>query len=254
MLTMPMPSLAEFQRDFAATLLEPGVGGLFHELPAGLRVHRNTTIKGLVDALLANYPTVGVLMGQEWLADVARSHALQHPPQQAVLADYGDRLPDFLRSLQVAEDWPYLPAVAELDRAWTQSLLATDAPSLTPEKLASLAPDALATVQLRLHPATRFGVYPQSAVTVWMHNRPPAVPPAELLLDSTDEAALIVRSADGVKLLPLNVAGRAFIEAIIAGHGLVAAASRALEVSPTADMANIWSTLLTHGAFADLEH
>jgi hypothetical protein len=249
-----MPSLAEFQQDFAATLLQPGAGGLARELPAGLRVHRNTTIKGLVDALLANYPTVGVLMGESWLVDVARSYALQHPPQQAVLADYGDRFPDFLRATQVAEDWPYLPAVAELDRAWTQSLLAADAPVLVPEKLASLAPDAMVNVRLRLHPATRFGVYAQSAVTVWMNNRPPAVPPRELTLDGRDEAALIVRNADGVKLLPLCVAGRAFIEAIIAGHGLVAAAGHGLEALPGADMATIWSTLLMQGTFADLEY
>jgi hypothetical protein len=249
-----MPSLAEFQRGFATTLLASNGGGLGCELPAGLRVHRNTVMKGLIEALLANYPTVGVLMGSQWLAEVARRYALQTPPARAALADYGDRLPDFLRAMQIAGDWPYLPAVAALDRAWTQSFLAADAPVLKPERLASLAPEVLAALPLRLHAAARFGVYPQSAVTVWMNNRPPASPPAALLLSGTDEAALIVRNDDGVKLLPLDMAGRAFVEAIIAGDALAAAASHALEAAPGTDVAATWSTLLTHGAFADLEH
>lgn len=239
-----MPSLAEFQRDMAAALIAQG------EVPAGLRVHRNTTVKGLVDAVLANYPTVAVLMGEEWLAELARRYALQHPPARAALADYGELFPQFLHATQLAADWPYVPAVAKLDRAWTEALLAADAPALAPQHLASLAPDALIALKLRLHPATRFGVYAHSAVTVWLSNRPPAVPPAQLVLDGADEAALFVRNANGVQLLPLDAAGHGFVQAVIDGYDIGTAAARALEALPTADVAAIWSTLLTEGAFA----
>ena len=73
-----MPSLAEFQRDFAAALRD----WAGHQTPPpGLQVHCNTTAKGLVDALLANYPTLEVLMGRGWLANVAAAYAQRHPPR-----------------------------------------------------------------------------------------------------------------------------------------------------------------------------
>lgn len=221
---------------------------------AGLRVHRNTVIKALVDAVLANYPTVVVLMGQEWLADVARAYVQQHPPRHAVLAGYGETFPDFLRAMEVEHDWPYLPGVAELDRAWTQSLLAPDSPTLTPARLAGLEAAVLATLPLRLHPGARYGVYASSAVTVWRANRSPATAPTELHIDGRDEAAVMVRNDEGVVLLPLDAAGRAFVEAIISGSGIGEAASAALQIAPDGDVAGSWSALLAHGVFAGIDN
>ncbi len=249
-----MPSLAEFQRGFAARLLaqlpDEGAGDA---APAGLRVHRNTAMKGLVDALLANFPTAGVLMGAEWLAGMARGYARQNPPRHAVLADYGDAFPAFLRAMDADHAWPYLPGVAELDRAWMHSLLASDSPALTPGRLAGLAPGALASLQLRLHPAARYGVHAHSAVTVWRANHPPALPHADLCVDGSEESALMLRNLHGVMLLPLDAAGRAFVEAIISGASIAAAAGAAIGAQPDADVASIWSTLLMQGAFADID-
>jgi Putative DNA-binding domain len=244
-----MPSLAEFQRDFAAALLGPAAAGA--DEPAGLRIHRNTAMKGLVDAVIANYPTVGVLMGEQWLGGAAQDYAGQHPARQAVLADYGEAFPDFLRALDAAQDWPYLPDVAELDRAWTQALLAPDAPALRPAQLSALAPQTLAALQLRLHPSACHGVYAHSAVTVWQANRPPATPPAELHVAGIDEAALMLRNDDGVVLLPLDDGAHAFLHAITSGSNLTEAVSAALQTG--ADVAEIWSRLLTHGVFADIQ-
>ena len=99
-----MPSLAEFQRDFASLLLTPSAAAATPGHLPGWRVHRNTVIKGLVDAVLANYPTVGVLMGIEWFTDAARAYALQHPPRHAALNDYGDRFPEFLGAMCAGRD------------------------------------------------------------------------------------------------------------------------------------------------------
>jgi hypothetical protein len=250
---MDMPSLAEFQRGFAAALTAPALPGSVEGEAAGLRIHRNTFMKALVDAVLANYPTVVVLMGQEWVASAAQAYARQHPPRHAVLADYGASLPEFLRAAQTGEDWPYLPGVAELDRAWTQVLLARDAPALGPERLVALAPHALATLRPRLHPAVHYGVHGHSAVTVWRANRPPAVPPAHLQVGDDEEAALIVRNDAGVLLLPIDAAARTFLDVVIAGGDISAAASAALQTDPEADIAATWAMLLSQGAFADIE-
>jgi hypothetical protein len=246
-----MPSLAEFQRDFAAQLRAPlpvdAAGPL-----AGLSVHRNTFMKGLVDALLANYPTVAVLMGDAWTAEAAIAYARQCPPHHAVLARYGESFPDFLRGLDVARDWSCLPGVAELDLAWTQSLLAPDVPALVPARLTEMDPSALGSLQLTLHPGAHPVVCAHSAVTVWRANRPPAVPPAELLIEDAEEAALILRAPDGVTCLPLDAAARTFIESLASGNNIATATCAALAAEPHADFAAIWSALLIHGAFADI--
>jgi hypothetical protein len=244
-----MPSLAEFQHDFTAALLAPATRAR-DDLAPGLRVHRNTVIKALVDAVQANYPTVGVLMGQQWLADVAREYACSHPPRHAVLADYGATFPAFLSELAQAGGWPWLCGVAQLDRAWTEALHAPDAPALTPDALGEIAPSRLPQLRLRLHPATRYGAYAGSAVTVWRANRPPAIAPAELVIDGSEEAALTIRGDAGVVLLPLDAAGRAFVEAINAGCTMGAAAAAALDVATPAEVAATWATLLSNGALA----
>ncbi len=247
-----MPSLAEFQRGFAAALKIPAPGPADVEA-AGLRIHRNTLMKALVDAVLANYPTVGVLMGAAWLGSAAQAYAMQYPPRHAVLADYGELFPDFVRAMDPEQAWPYLPGVAALDRAWTHALLAQDAPALKPERLGVLAPDVLAALRLRLHPGACYGVYGHSAVTVWRANRPPASPPGELHIEDHDEAALVVRNDGGVVLLPLDAAAQVFLDVVISGGNAAAAASAALQADPDADIAGTWSTFLTQGVFADIE-
>ena len=250
-------SLSEFQREFAARLLAPALESLPASVgingEAGLQVHRNTTMSGLVDALLANYPTLVVLMGEDWVADAATRYARQYPPRLSVLAEYGAGFADFLRQQDVQQSWPYLPGVAELDWAWMHCFLAPDVPALQPHHLASLAPEALASLQLRLHPAAHLGVYAHSAASVWQANRPPATPPAELNINDEEEAALMLRNEGGITLLPLDAAGRAFLAAIVAGNNMGTAASLAIASAPDTDFAACWSGLLAQGAFVQTE-
>src|SRR5688572_13619972 len=107
-----MPSLAEFQCEFATALRRDPIGDASCAAePDGLRIHRNTLMKGLVDAILANYPTVSVLMGAEWTGHAAQAYARQHPARQAMLATYGEAFPEFLGDLAEDDAWPYLCAV-----------------------------------------------------------------------------------------------------------------------------------------------
>jgi hypothetical protein len=244
-----MPSLAEFQRDFASAL-RARAGMDVAEAP-GLTVHRNTTTKALIDAVAANYPTVEVLMGKEWLTGAASDYMQQYPPASAVLAGYGEAFPEFLGNAGL-HGWPWLPDVARLDRAWTHAFLSPDVPALTAARLDQLQP-ALTSLRLALHPSATFGVHSHSAVSLWQANRPPATPPAELSIEDQPEAALLLRNPDGVLLLPLDAAGQAFLQAITAGRDVAAAAADALQIASQDEVARIWSTLLINGAFAGIQ-
>ena len=66
------------------------------------------------------------------------------PPASAALQDYGEAFPAWLDRFPPAEALPYLAGVAHLDRLWTEALFAAEAPTLSAEALAGLAPQALA--------------------------------------------------------------------------------------------------------------
>jgi hypothetical protein len=85
-------------------------------------------MKGCIDALQANYPAVTRLVGEDWFRAAAAAYASTNPPRTPMLVEYGASFPDFLTSFAPAAELPYLPAVARLDRFWTECHVAPDEP------------------------------------------------------------------------------------------------------------------------------
>jgi len=118
-----MPSLAEFQFTLAADLLDGGMRTA-HMLPGDpaairevLRIHRNTVIAGLTNALRVTYPTVGWLTGEDFFNQAALEFCTKYPPRGACLSDYGAGFPEFLEKYAPAGSLPYLADVARFDLA-----------------------------------------------------------------------------------------------------------------------------------------
>lgn len=245
-----MHSLAEFQQQFAAALLNPAVD-LGKTVQAGLSVHRNTAMKGLIDALSANYPTVQRLVGEEWFRAAAGIYARGHLPRQAALALYDGEFADFLRDFSPAASLPYLYDVARLDRLWSETHFAADAEPLQADRLARLAPEALQVVQLQLHPSSRFIWCAHSAVTIWRLNRPPVAPPQEIETDDAEQGALFVRPHGACEMLPLSRAEYLFLLHIRAGASLGAAALKLLEQDVGADIGPMLARCIYAGVFSE---
>lgn len=91
-------------------------------------------------ALLAAYPVVAQLLGEESLADLARAVWHAHPPTHGDLALWGDVLPDYLASSPQLQDEPYLADVARVE--WALHCCAT-----APDALADRSSLALLTAQ-----------------------------------------------------------------------------------------------------------
>jgi hypothetical protein len=241
-----MSELGAFQREFVRALFHEGIR------TPGVTVHRNTVIKGLVDALQANYPTVVQLVGDEWFRACAAVYVRQSPPATAVLASYGAGFPGFLSDFPPAAELPYLAEVARIDRLHIEAYAARDAPSLTHAVLARLSPAALFEQRLTLHPAVRYGQFRHSAVTIWQYHRSD-VREAELAVDDRIESALITRPDATIECTPLESAAFAFLEQIRCGATLGEAGMAALEIDPNADVASYFAQLIARGAFAELE-
>jgi hypothetical protein len=246
--------LAAFQDAFAAALLADEPAALAPRLAAqpGFAVYRNTVLKGCIDALQANYPAVARLVGEEWFRAAAAVYARAELPAQASLLDYGAGFARFLEGFAPAAELPYLPAVARLDRFWSEAHAARDEAPVAAALVAGLPHEALARTILRPHASARWAWFDGTpAHTLWSRNRF-GEEGAALDLSSIGwrgEGALIVRPRDGVEHLALDAADCAFLDACAAGRDLAAAAEAALARAPGCNLALLMKRLLEAGAF-----
>ncbi|MCA1323557.1 DNA-binding domain-containing protein [Herbaspirillum sp. alder98] len=211
-------------------------------------IYRNTVFKGCVDALLANYPAVHRLVGSAWMESAALAFARGHLPRQASLIAYGEGFADFLASLDAAQDLPYLPGVAALDRCWTESHLAADQPLLEVSAL-HVALAAGQDVTLVPHAATRWHLDAQHPVyTIWDANRSEAGDTG-LAPHWQGEAALLTRAHDHVQWQLLGAGACRFLDACRDGCSIARAAGQALAIEPDLEIGAMLGQLIQADAF-----
>jgi hypothetical protein len=251
-------ALARYQDAFAAALVadDPLAEASAELRPLiaqpGFSVYRNTVMKGCIDALQSNYPTIERLVGEEWFRAAAACHARKALPSQSALIVYGETFADFLATFEPARELPYLADVARLDRAWTEAHVAADARTLEPAELAALPPAQMSTHALRPHPATRWCWSDEWPIhMLWSRNRGDSAPAADI--EWIGEGVLLTRPAGAVESAPLGHAGAAFLSACAAGASIERAVARALDADGDVDIAALIRQLLEAGAFSELQ-
>ncbi len=252
--------LERFQDEFARALLaeDAAAAGLAPEVARlaaqpGFAVYRNTVMKGCIDALQANYPSVARLVGEEWFRAAAAIYVRANLPRHATLADYGADFAAFLAAFPPAAELPYLPGVARLDRFWTEAHTARDETPVDAAAVARLSPGELARAVLQPHASARWAWFEaQPIATIWRRNRcPDGADDGEI--EWRGEGVLIVRPRAAVEHLELDAAACAFLDACAAGRTLAAAAAAALAVRADADLAGLMKRLLDAEAFGSLD-
>ncbi len=250
-------ALGRFQDDFARALLAvdetapPAVAALAGQ-PA-FAVYRNTVMKGCIDALQANYPAVNRLVGEEWLRAAAAVYARNTLPELPMLLDYGAGFADFLAGFEPAAGLPYLPAVARLDRCWTEAHAAATEDPLDPAAIAQLAEGNFYRLRLQPHAAARWAWCADApAYTIWSRNRSDVQDDHEI--DWRAEGALLTRPRDAVAWCALDRAGCAFLDSCAAGSTVAEAAQAALDADDAADLSRLIATLLDAGAFSRIRN
>jgi hypothetical protein len=194
-----------------------------HALTA-MRVYRNASLKGRVDALAANYPTVVQLVGEDWFHAAALAFLEAEPGEDPVLAGFGPGFPAWLARFAPALELPYLAPVARLDRAWTEAHLAADSRPMTGAD-ARAAGAALGGQVLALRPDVRLFRFDWSVPSLWLaHRRPDGAP---LVWEPRAEALLIHRPEAEVLWRRLDPAEAVFLHACAAGRPAAAAALEA---------------------------
>lgn len=215
-----------------------------------IAVYRNTAIKGRIDALEANYPTVSQMVGSEWFRAAAREFVEEQPGDDPVLAAYGAGFPDWLARFVPAREMAYLAPAARLDRAWTEAHLAEEAPTLNARQAAALGL-ALTGVPARLHPSVRLFWFDWTAPSLWLAHRYPQSG-AELAWRAEAEGLLIHRPDAEVRARRVSRAEWAFLDACRKGRPFGVAALAAQSAQPGLDVPALFAGLIALGVFQSL--
>ena len=248
-------SLGEFQDAFVGALrgTEPTPANPAAEWLAtisaqpGFAVYRNTVMKGCVDALRANFPTVERLVGADWMAAAAAVYARQWPPTQTQLIDYGAGFADFLQGFEPARELPYLAEVARLDRLWIAAFAAPEQSRLELHVLGSMVPTQLAELYLRPCAAARWHWSALPAFTLWRCNRECVDLPDPLSWQG--EGVLLFRQQNRITWQPLSRGGCVFLDACADGRTLAGASALAIEAEPALDFNDLLMRLFAAGVF-----
>lgn len=214
----------------------------------GFAVHRATSARAGIDAIEANFPAVACLVGRDWLRSAAAAYVAEHPPVDARLMMFGEDFPDFLAAAPAASELPYLGDVARLDRLWTESYAAADAPALRIETIHDMAPEALGALRVVAHPATRWLGSPLPAHAIWTASRE-----GEAVADDLawlPQATLFTRPAHTVVATPVDPAVIAFLHACRTGASLASCIDHVTRTHPDAAADRVFAQLLTTGALA----
>lgn len=251
MSTLAAPALARFQEEFARALLAEAEAPASLQAQPAFAVYRNTVMKGCIDALEANYPSVTRLVGRDWFRSAAALYVAAEPPADGALLGYGDAFPDFLRRFAPAAELPYLAGVARLDRCWSEAHAGADAAVLDAAQLSCLTPLQLTSCRLMPHPAARWAWFAEQPIyAIWQRNRLPETDQQEEI-DWHGEGALLTRPAGVVRWQAAGAADCAFLDACAQGCLLAQATEQALHADAAVDLTAMLARLLQAGAFAD---
>lgn len=212
-----------------------------------IAVYRNTSIKGRIDALEANYPTVARMVGGDCFRAAAREFVEDQPGDDPVLAGFGEGFPAWLAAFEPARDLPYLSPIARLDRAWTEAHLAPDGRPLTATRAAA-AGLALTAAPARLHPSARLFWFDWTAPSLWLAHREPDEA-AELHWRPEAEGLLIHRPGAEVRARRLSRAEWAFLDAGRKGRPFGVAALSAGATGSHVDPSAVFAGLIAADVF-----
>jgi len=233
--------LNEFQEKFTdlmlghpAALDQPpaALAALFHhpedKLPARLKIYRNNIVGSLCDVMLASFPVIGKLTGEEFLTGMTRSFILQNPPQAGCLNTYGRGFPEFIEGFEPAKPLPYLADIARMEIALNDSYYAKDHTALSPDELATVPPEKLSDLNLRVNEHIHIlrSDYPLQAIREFCLSENQD---ETLNIDQGGGHWLIYRAQLNSHLEPITAAEYACLKALIDGASLGEAVQSALD-------------------------
>jgi hypothetical protein len=201
-----------------------------HAGAVGLRVHRNTALAAISNALRLSYAAIERLVGEEFFDRMAIEYARASPPGAPQLDTYGAGFADHIEDFPGTESLPYLAELARLD--WQLGEL-----SRLPHSVDS-GPELWLEGGVRLHFASTLRTH----VARFAVGQLRAAILAEDLdtlraisLEPGEHHYALWRSAAGVNVRSLSAASARFLDTALRGGGGAAALAAAAAVDQSAE-------------------
>lgn len=247
-------SQADLQQMFAAALFQPGHEQLILQHCKGEHLqHRFALYRGNLTTTWQKtlgqvYPVVRQLVGDDFFDGLARAYGLRQPSDNPDLNHFGAGFASFLVTFAPAAELPYLPDMARLEWLLHRAHHAPQAPAMTAQQLAALAPQQLEAARWRLHPAARLYSSRWDIAALWLAHQPHGPDfPAEL-----DRAshAIVSRPRWQAQLLVLDGAGHAALSVLAEGGSVAAALDAAFDNDGDFDLAGALRLWMDGGLIA----
>ena len=191
---------------------------------AGLDAMRGNARSHAERALMAQFPTLAAMLGEQAMRALCAAYWHARPPRVGDLGAVGAEFPDYLGRVRRLRPWPWLRDSARLDWALWQ-LQYADAARLGEQDLQALAGSDPSRLRLRLAPGAAMLDSRWPIAGLWRLHRRSDVDgeSLRLVLEQGAQCAWAWRGAEGVQCEPLGAAERRWVRALSRGASVASA-------------------------------
>lgn len=216
--------------------------------PAYLKIYRNGVIKGCLDALASNFPTLKAYIGDARFTELARGYIQHHWPKDTRLSTYGEQLSSFIgnKSNNAVHAFPYSQDFATLDRGWLDALFAQDEQSLDGNDITAILTQESQQdlFSLQLAQSVKLMHLSHSCINHWLALKF-SEPSSQT--DNSSCSVLFWRFQQQVQYRMLSAFEEHFIRSMTSTASILAAAEMVITEHPNEDIGALFGALLTAG-------
>lgn len=182
-----------------------------------LQVYRNNYRVGLQQALKSTYPAIFNMVGEAYFKQLASRYIQENPSTSANIIDYGAHIPELLKCVPEADQYPWFGDLAQLEWSVHQSYYAADTDVLTLQMLENLKTSEYDKLSLNLHPSCWIMTSDFDLESLWQLGINPNKDAQDSCIDKTPRCFLVVRKQKEVCVKSLQPIEFTFISQLSNG-------------------------------------
>jgi len=255
---MPLNSAPFSQTEFAQNLFDAEaiapdgvVDPNGNPAPKRFSVYKNNVVVSYLDALESAYPACKNLVGEEFFKAVGRAYLKESPPSSQLMILFGDGFADFVQSYEYAQQIPFLPDVARIERAWRIAYHSEDIHPITPEQVGAFPAEQLGDATIEFLPSVDLVQSKFAAFSLW--NAALNMQPLDGIEPHQAQTSLIVRPGYDVMVGEVAALFAAPLKLLLQGATLNEAAAAGTETSDEFDFSAFFGFLMQTGSMADIK-
>lgn len=158
-----MNNLSRLQHEFQARVLTPDAADAPAWVSAGGRAAPATQLgvychayrARLQEVLAKDFPAINLAMGDDDFYDLVDKYIQVHPSSFFSLRDFGEQFAGYIAQQSIHHEQSWLAELAEFEWTLCDAFDAADAPLVTEQEIAGIAPERWPQLRFAVHPSLR---------------------------------------------------------------------------------------------------